>query len=160
MVSHSILTFPTLKPEDYVHVPPIQMDAPPVLAELKWPGDQHLLMLMLYMTRQIDKINVLKLIALEAIPLHYLTCYSKKKNKSLQHGVLFIPCRTVKLSNHFCLVFMLQLLMVLIHCLPPPAKSASLEIPSTGNCWYQSVFREGSSAGQEATSWAVIRQGQ
>lgn len=79
MVSHSILTFPTLKPEDDVRVPPIQMDAPPVLAELKWPGDQHLLMLMLYMTRQIDKINVLKLIALEAIPLHYLTCYSKKK---------------------------------------------------------------------------------
>lgn len=61
-----------------MHVPPIQMGASPLLAELKWPGDQHILMLTLHVTRQIDKINVLKLIALEAMPLRYLTCYSKK----------------------------------------------------------------------------------
>lgn len=55
------------------------MDASPVLAELKWPGDQPILVLTLHMTRQIDKINVPKLMALEAIALHYLTCYSGKK---------------------------------------------------------------------------------
>ncbi|XP_009876435.1 PREDICTED: mannosyl-oligosaccharide 1,2-alpha-mannosidase IA-like, partial [Apaloderma vittatum] len=110
------------QPDDDVHVPPIPMDASPVLAELKWPGDQHTLMLTLRMTRQIDKINVLKLIALEAIPLHYLTCY----------------------------VFILQLLVVLIQYVPPPAKSASLEITSRGSSWYES------SDGQEAASWSMV----
>lgn len=47
-----------------MHVSPIQMDASPALASLKWPGNQHILMLTLHMNRQIDKIDVLKLIAL------------------------------------------------------------------------------------------------
>jgi len=54
------------------------MDASPVLAGLKWPGEQHMLILTLHMTRQIDKVHILKLIALEAVPLHCLTGYSKK----------------------------------------------------------------------------------
>lgn len=39
-------------------------------------GDQHTLVLTLRMTRQTEKINVLKLIAPGPITLHYLTCYS------------------------------------------------------------------------------------
>lgn len=39
-------------------------------------GDQHTLVLTLHMTRQTEKINVLKLIAPGPITLHYLTCYS------------------------------------------------------------------------------------